>query len=298
MKKLSRTAFTLIELLVVIAIVGILSSLIVVTMSGVTQKATIAKAQVFSNSLRNSLMMDLVSEWKLDGSGVSDGGTATTTYTQDSWSGGNNCTVGGAPLVYSGSNCISGSCLSFNGSTDYLNCGNNSNLNIVNAITIEIWVNPIQFSGNQVIVSKSLAGDGYRIWTYSNNLRFSYYGLTTSSYLDTTLPSLNSWTHIVASYDPALSTKNLKIYKNGVLANSSNASGTATTPAAPFIIASIASATSSWFNGLIDGVRIYSVAISASQIKEQYYTGLNELLINGGINKEEYLSRINELAIK
>jgi prepilin-type N-terminal cleavage/methylation domain-containing protein len=63
MNKLLRQAFTLIELLVVIAIIGILSGLIVVSMSGVTQKANIAKAQVFSNSLRNSLMLIIVGEW-------------------------------------------------------------------------------------------------------------------------------------------------------------------------------------------------------------------------------------------
>jgi prepilin-type N-terminal cleavage/methylation domain-containing protein len=80
MHKLLKQAFTLIELLVVIAIIGILSGLIVVSMSGVTQKATIAKAQVFSNSLRNSLMLNLISEWKLDGNA------------NDSWSGGNNGT--------------------------------------------------------------------------------------------------------------------------------------------------------------------------------------------------------------
>ncbi|MDD5569203.1 MAG: prepilin-type N-terminal cleavage/methylation domain-containing protein [Candidatus Pacebacteria bacterium] len=40
-------AFTLIELLVVIAIIGILSGLIIVGMSGATQKATIAKRRLF-----------------------------------------------------------------------------------------------------------------------------------------------------------------------------------------------------------------------------------------------------------
>ena len=49
MHKIKQLAFTLIELLVVIAVIGILSGLIVVSMSGVTNKATIAKAQVFSN---------------------------------------------------------------------------------------------------------------------------------------------------------------------------------------------------------------------------------------------------------
>jgi len=85
MNKLLKQAFTLIELLVVIAIIGILSGLIVVSMGNMNQKATIAKAQVFSNSLRNSLMANIVSEWKMD-----EGSGATV---NDTWGGLNNSTL-------------------------------------------------------------------------------------------------------------------------------------------------------------------------------------------------------------
>ena len=71
-------SFTLIEILVVIVIIGILSAFIIVSMVGVSDKARIAKSQAFANSLRNSLLINLVSEWKLnDGSG---------TTASDSWS--------------------------------------------------------------------------------------------------------------------------------------------------------------------------------------------------------------------
>jgi hypothetical protein len=49
--------------------------------------------------------------------------------------------------------------------------------------------------------------------------------------------------------------------------------------------------------GKMDEVRLYNAAMPTSQIKEQYYTGLNSLLINGGISKEEYGERINSIAI-
>jgi len=88
MNKLIKRSFALIELLVVIATIGILSGLIVVSMSGVTNKATIAKGQIFSNSLRNSLMANLVSEWKFD-----QVNNPSTDQTPDSWSGGNNGTL-------------------------------------------------------------------------------------------------------------------------------------------------------------------------------------------------------------
>jgi len=52
-----------------------------------------------------------------------------------------------------------------------------------------------------------------------------------------------------------------------------------------------------FFSGLIDDVRIYNAAIPISQIKEQYYEGLNNLLVTGGINKEEYIEKIQSLSL-
>jgi hypothetical protein len=46
---------------------------------------------------------------------------------------------------------------------------------------------------------------------------------------------------------------------------------------------------------LADDVRIYNAVIPISQIKEQYYAGLNKLLANGAITKDEYLLRAKEL---
>jgi len=61
-----KKSFTLIEILVVIVIIGILSAFIIVSMSGVSQKATIAKGQAFANSLKNALMIT----WSLNGNSM------------------------------------------------------------------------------------------------------------------------------------------------------------------------------------------------------------------------------------
>jgi hypothetical protein len=53
-----------------------------------------------------------------------------------------------------------------------------------------------------------------------------------------------------------------------------------------------------YFNGLMDDIRMYDAAIPISQMKEQYYVGLNSLLSSGRIEKEEYLSRINSSSLK
>ena len=48
----------------------------------------------------------------------------------------------------------------------------------------------------------------------------------------------------------------------------------------------------------VDDVRIYNTSLSTSQIKQEYVAGLNSLLANGSILKEEYSEKIAELAKK
>lgn len=52
----------------------------------------------------------------------------------------------------------------------------------------------------------------------------------------------------------------------------------------------------SFFNGLIDDVKIYNAAISSSQIKQNYIAGLDSLLSSRTISKKEYDKRVNNLA--
>lgn len=308
MNKLIKKAFTLIELLVVIAIIGILSSLIVVSMGGIATKANIAKSQVFSNSIRNSLMINMVGEWEFDGT-ATDGTTATNADVVDTWGGVNNGSVTvpartHTPIVKTGSNCINGSCLQFDGTADYVSCGAGVSLNLVNAITITAWIYPVE-DKLEAIVMDQVGGGGtggvpvefYR--QVGGQLRFvSYYNSipgTITHAQGGNIP-LNVWSFVTATFDKNLTIGAGKVYINGLQVGTGNDQ----TPL-PILegFRSIGSyGGGGWyFNGKIDDVRIYNAAILASQIKEQYYVGLNNLLISNKITKEEYNSKISQLAI-
>jgi prepilin-type N-terminal cleavage/methylation domain-containing protein len=310
MNKLIKKAFTLIELLVVIAIIGILSGLIVVSMGGMTQKASIAKAQVFSSSLRNSLMMNIVGEWKFD-----ELTTAVQSSTiQDTWSSSNNAILStnsdGLDKIKTGTNCISGNCLSFDGTDDYayVSGSNNptSNLAITGAITLSAWVKFNNSGTDGTIISRGagLAGSdnyGYALTRYSgsNKIDFDTYSMTARDALvSSSIITDSNWHLIIATWDRTMGTNGKKIYIDGILDNQKTSSISAMgQPNYQFRIG-IGGTNLYPLNGSIDDVRVYSATVPTSQIKEKYYANLNNLLKNGVINKEEYLSRINELAIK
>jgi len=48
--------------------------------------------------------------------------------------------------------------------------------------------------------------------------------------------------------------------------------------------------------GILDEIRVYNQALTAFQIKRNYIAGLNSMLANGNISKEDYNERINQLA--
>lgn len=121
-----QSAFTLIELLVVIAIVGILAGILVLSMTNATNQATIAKAKVFSNSIRDSMAQTLVSEWNFDELTSAINGQVI----KDSWGSNNGTLRAGTGDTNNKmfSNCISEKCLLFDGIDDYISISHNQNL--------------------------------------------------------------------------------------------------------------------------------------------------------------------------
>ena len=295
MNKLIKQAFTLIELLVVIAIIGILSGLIVVSMGGMTQKATIAKAQVFSNSLRNSLMLNLVSEWKFDGVTGTVGSTLVDgTTVADSWSANNGTTYGG-PVLKSGSDCVSGQCLSFDGVDDYFSVNNSTNIKSAfgtESFTIGLWLKTTQ-SG---VVSELLwrYDPGFLLRLNSIVNFYAFDGTTTIN--PSTIKNVNDgfWHYVVLVRDKSIS--KVTYFLDAAKDNSIN--DTTNDFSNNNMLFFGRRYNYSWYSGFIDDIRIYNSATPISQIKEQYFAGLNSLLVNGSISKTEYKNRINETAQK
>lgn len=258
------TGFTIIELLIVIAIIGLISSIVFVSFKETREKARIAKALQFSQSVSHGLGAYAVGIWGFDD------GSGTTA--NDSSGYGNNGTINGANWVTG----ILGTALNFDGTNDYVRVPDSASLDITDAITLEAWVYPKQAKEQYYISKGSISGaDKYRAGFQVPGGVFKpdfFLNLSTGEQdkLGAAISGLNKWYHLVMTYDGSA----MRIYRDGELTNVwTGISGTITTDNFPLDIGTRFQG-GYYFNGLLDEVHIYNKALGAVQIQKHYTEGL------------------------
>lgn len=288
MNKLLKKAFTLVELLVVIAIVGILSGLIIVGMNNSVQSASMAKAQVFSSSLRDSLLMDLVAEWKLDG----NTSNSWNTLYSGTWSGGGGSNT--TAYYKSANECVFGQCLNFDGTDDSVSIASLPNQTIHGPSTIDAWFKAVSATTTYIFTDNC---SEWGIYLSGGHI----YGKAYSP-INGGVVSLNTWHNAIVTHEHPTGLTNMVItfYLDGV--KKGQATRTITTENGyydpPFYLGDDACTAGTFFTGDIDNVRYYDAAPASSLIREHYYAGLNSLLSKKEIDNNNYQQRIAELDIK
>jgi hypothetical protein len=177
----------------------------------------------------------------------------------------NNATLVNGPTFVSDG----GGSIRFDGSNDYATITASSSLNIQNSVSVEAWVNYESQGGTQSYSVICVKGDPWNWLLEDQNGRFNF-RITTTNNSDSNLDSgythgYNIWNHVVATYNGT--TQN--IYVNGVAVASKAMTGTLNTSSTNIKIGSYT--TSSYhLTGEISQVRVYNVALSYNQIKQNY----------------------------
>jgi prepilin-type N-terminal cleavage/methylation domain-containing protein len=282
-----KQSFTLVEILVVIVIIGILSSFIFFTINDSVDKASIAKSKMFSESIRNNLLLNLVSEWKLDGDAT------------DSW-GSNNGTMNNFPASpwKTEAECISGTCLEFDGVDDYIDCGDSVSFDFgIGDFSLSAW---IKTNTTGYIINKRRAVDTSAIYMIvsENNIKgaigdgVSFIKSTADGYSIVD----NNWHYCVVVFDRS---GNMTRYVDSEIYGTVSDISTVGNLQTGYNLSMGCMLTQGYYyDGVIDEVQIYNAAISESEIKQNYLSGLNNLYAKGLISDIEYNERINEIAKK
>jgi len=278
------TGFTLIELLVVIAIIALLASIIVINLKGSIERAKIAKALQWSQSVHSLLGANILGEWNFnEGSG---------TTANDGSGKGNDGTIYEATYTNDTPNHALGTALKFDGDNDYVRNSSPSGLNFAstNEITIEAWFKLTGHTNYDGIVSINDGSCAYRIMANPDMYPYWDPGQHSDQYTTSYTFELNNWYYYVMTVKGG---GNSRIYINGELIDERPNGVPATLPdGADILIGTGESPAVHLAQGIIDEVRIYNRTLPSSAIKAQYYAGLNTLLAKHKIDQQEFQERI------
>jgi len=165
---------------------------------------------------------------------------------------------------------VSGKCLSFDGVNEYVDCGNDTSLDITDAITVSAWYYSYNRDNWETILCKgaNYPNDIYNLGYESTTntvtfiLNFVSAGRQSINYIKNLEDGFH---HVAGTYDGTT----MRLYIDGVEVNFDNYTDTIKTDNNPL---QIGMRSSSYIpaKGLIDEVRIYNTALTADEIKVLY----------------------------
>ncbi len=188
------------------------------------------------------------------------------TTTADASGNGNTGTLINGPTFVAGRS-GGGNALSLNGTNQSVQIANSASLNPTSAITLSAWIDATDWNGNRRILQKGASDNQYRLLAESGVLKFDLKNVGT---VTATLPTTGTWHLITGTYDGSTMT----LYVDGVAVASAAHTGAIATTGDPLAIGAKAGSTTAgdFFHGLLDDVRIYNSALSASAVSSLYGT--------------------------
>ncbi|OAB26620.1 Por secretion system C-terminal sorting domain-containing protein [Flavobacterium fryxellicola] len=166
--------------------------------------------------------------------------------------------------------------IDFDGVNDYLDAGKVLDLNT--SFTVSAWIK--SSSANQTILSKRnnpyTAGYDLSI-NASGKVEMSWFNGTKQSIVSSIIMPTEKWHNVCVVYNNTTSTA--KLYLDGFEDSSKTLSNVPANPTQSFLIAAADGVTpTSFFNGSIDEVRVWNVALSEKELR---YVMNQEILSNG-----------------
>lgn len=181
----------------------------------------------------------------------------------------NSGTISNATWVATGKY---GGALSFNGTNSWVTVNDAASLRLTSAMTLEAWVSPKSLTGWEAVLMKERPGGlSYALYSSDNTSKppagYINAGGSDLHATGTANLALNTWSFLAVTYNGS----KLSLYVNGALVKSTTATGNIVTSSGALRIGGD-SIWGEYFNGLIDEVRIYNTALSATQIQTDMST--------------------------
>lgn len=158
-----------------------------------------------------------------------------------------------------------GGSIMFDGVNDYIRVTNNPSL-APNNFTISVWV--IRNFGRTILSLSNDSSGAFKLYSFEVTTSFIAKLRTTDNdySITTTLPSQNIWYNYVSTYNG----NTFSLYVNGVLTNSTPASGTIDLGSANLNIGNKNTIDGEYINGKISNFILYNKPLTLTEIQQNY----------------------------
>jgi len=270
---------SLIEILVAVTVAAVvfvpLVTLIIVAQRAAVGARNMTYAQSLiqdmSSAVRSLASQDWHSLWGSSGLVAywsMDEGAGTTLFEPVN---GNNGTLTNGPTWTNGK---AGGALSFDGVNDYVDIANSNPITINSANwTLAAWIKTTTVSQRPILSNRSTGSGASIYFGVTSGKAFLYQNECVSAGL-TGIKSIND--NVFHHYVFVREGSSGKIYVDGALDNSATQTSCATSSSRPWRIGHDVANGTEYFPGLIDEVRIYNRALSATEISAMY-NGVSKL---------------------
>ncbi|MBU1148768.1 LamG domain-containing protein, partial [Patescibacteria group bacterium] len=244
-----------------------------------------------NTSLKEYQTGGLVGNWTFNGPDM-DWGSTTAEALDRSGNSNNGDVVNGAKAMDG----ISGQALEFDGTDDYV-ARTDSDLSSGfpgksggsdSSFSVSFWAKPNTMADYDMFLSKQDDSDrGWAVFTSANKNIYFQMGTGAETYVNAytanNVLSSDVWYHIVAAFDTSADT--MTIYLDGSISsnganNPKSNSDTLRGTSKDLRIGSYGGAGGTFFDGLIDEVRVYNHALSTNEITDLYNAGARRLKTN------------------
>ena len=234
----------------------------------------------------SSLQKNLVGHWSLSKESYNPATHRFTDKALQNHGTGNGTQLGGSPTFQADHMGQLLRAAPFNGTDDYIDCGNDASLDITDEITLSVWV---KFGATQSETFSTIIGkwetalNERAYWLFYRStapigfeFMLSSDGITYNNFCNSAPSAYDVWTHVVATYDGTT----MKLYENDILKDSLITSITIhSEPTKEVCIGGRKDAVDRVFDGDISEVRIYNRAINQDERTLLYESYRPKILI-------------------
>jgi hypothetical protein len=157
------------------------------------------------------------------------------------------------------------------GGSDFIDCGSNTSIKPTGVITVDMWIYFASITaGNRVFSDWHQLGDTADRWIFYNpdvtSIQWLVHTIGASDTTTSYTPALNTWINLVGTYDGI----NMRLYANGVQVSSLAKVGLMPAGSGYSVRIGKQAETGTGHNGKISAAKIYSRALSADEVLQNF----------------------------